>query len=61
MSDAAFLNGVDVLVLTRSKSLYQLMARVRLGIATEFPGPKVWNEAILGVLEHSDCQGESHA
>jgi hypothetical protein len=61
MNDAAFLNGVDVLVLMRSKSLYQLMARVPLGIATEFPRPKVWNEAIVGVLERSDCQGESHA
>ncbi len=50
LNDASFLNLADIPFLVRSPSLEQLRSAVPNGIATEQPGPKGWNEAILSVF-----------
>ena len=56
-NDAAFLNLVDFAVLIRSPLLDGLVAQVPRGIATEFPGLRGWNEAILKIAGRAagDC------
>ena len=61
LNDASFLNLVDLPILIRSPFIDQLMAKVSRGIATEFPGPRGWNEAILRIFarKSEDCRGSN--
>ena len=47
VNDAPFLNVVDVPILIRTPGIEDLQAAVPRGRATDSPGPRGWNEAIM--------------
>ena len=50
LNDAPFLNVVDVPILIRTPWIEDLQAAVRRGRATDSPGSRGWNEAIMGLF-----------
>jgi mannosyl-3-phosphoglycerate phosphatase len=52
LNDAPFLNAVGVPFLIRTPWLDQLQALVPGGTPTDSPGPRGWNQALLGLYAH---------